>query len=154
MFIAWWYHFRSVYGLNSIYRCLVSWVNSLLHSNASHWSVMYIFPIVIPHLIYHVYNEDWVPKRLMKLYVDFCTKLSEAPNKKLLKKLYNLEVSLLDLYHSYLIDNVIKWLIIFEESKVFMPFYFLTGLRRRGYCVWLWTPRPVDHTFSWCSKIT
>ncbi|BAF10240.2 Os02g0784100 [Oryza sativa Japonica Group] len=48
---------------------------------------------VIPHLIYHVYNEDWVPKRLMKLYVDFCTKLSEAPNKKLLKKLYNLEVS-------------------------------------------------------------
>jgi hypothetical protein len=78
---------------------------------------MYIFPIVIPHLIYHVYNEDWVPKRLMKLYVDFCTKLSEAPNKKLLKKLYNLEVSLLDLYHSYLIDNIIKWLIIFEESK-------------------------------------
>ncbi|KAI4982503.1 hypothetical protein ZWY2020_022995 [Hordeum vulgare] len=37
--------------------------------------------------------DDWVPKRLMKLYVDFCTKLSEAPNKKLLKKLYNLEVS-------------------------------------------------------------
>ncbi|VAI61758.1 unnamed protein product [Triticum turgidum subsp. durum] len=36
---------------------------------------------------------DWVPKRLMKLYVDFCTKSSEAPNKKLLKKLYNLEVS-------------------------------------------------------------
>ncbi|KAL5213496.1 hypothetical protein ABZP36_024343 [Zizania latifolia] len=37
--------------------------------------------------------DDWVPKRLMKLYVDFCTKLSEAPNKKLLTKLYNLEVS-------------------------------------------------------------
>ncbi|KAG2662074.1 hypothetical protein PVAP13_1KG494580 [Panicum virgatum] len=36
---------------------------------------------------------DWVPKRLMKLYVDCCTKLSEAPNKKLLTKLYNLEVS-------------------------------------------------------------
>ncbi|KAJ1298868.1 hypothetical protein BS78_01G486600 [Paspalum vaginatum] len=38
--------------------------------------------------------QDWVPKRrLMKLYVDFCTKFSEAPNKKLLTKLYNLEVS-------------------------------------------------------------
>ncbi|CAL5019911.1 unnamed protein product [Urochloa decumbens] len=37
--------------------------------------------------------DDWVPKQLMKLYVDCCTKLSEAPNKKLLTKLYNLEVS-------------------------------------------------------------
>ncbi|KQK02062.1 protein TONSOKU isoform X2 [Brachypodium distachyon] len=37
--------------------------------------------------------DDWVPKRLMKLYVDFCTELSESPNKKLLTKLYNLEVS-------------------------------------------------------------
>ncbi|KAJ1281342.1 hypothetical protein BS78_04G298800 [Paspalum vaginatum] len=37
--------------------------------------------------------DDWVPKRLMKLYVDFCMKFSEAPNKKLLTKLYNLEVS-------------------------------------------------------------
>jgi len=32
----------------------------------------------------------------MKLYVDCCTELSEAPNKKLLTKLYNLEVSILD----------------------------------------------------------
>jgi len=30
---------------------------------------------------------------LMKLYVDCCTELSEAPNKKLLTKLYNLEAS-------------------------------------------------------------
>ncbi|KAL6911597.1 hypothetical protein ACP4OV_000402 [Aristida adscensionis] len=37
--------------------------------------------------------DDWVPKQLMKLYVDLCAKLSEAPNKKLLTKLYNLEVS-------------------------------------------------------------
>nr|CAB3451284.1 unnamed protein product [Digitaria exilis] len=37
--------------------------------------------------------DDWVPKLLMKLYVDCCTKFSEAPNKKLLTKLYNLEVS-------------------------------------------------------------
>lgn len=35
----------------------------------------------------------WVPKRLMKLYLDQCVKLSEAPSMKLLKKLYNLEVS-------------------------------------------------------------
>ncbi|XP_043698218.1 protein TONSOKU [Telopea speciosissima] len=37
--------------------------------------------------------DGWVHKRLMKLYVDCCNKLSEATNMKLLKKLYNLEVS-------------------------------------------------------------
>ncbi|GMH06680.1 hypothetical protein Nepgr_008520 [Nepenthes gracilis] len=37
--------------------------------------------------------NGWVHKRLMKLYVDCCKKLSEVPNMKLLKKLYNLEVS-------------------------------------------------------------
>ncbi|XP_019704560.2 protein TONSOKU isoform X1 [Elaeis guineensis] len=37
--------------------------------------------------------DGWVPKRLMKLYIDYCGKLLEAPNMKLLKKLYNLEVS-------------------------------------------------------------
>ncbi|XP_010247270.1 PREDICTED: protein TONSOKU [Nelumbo nucifera] len=37
--------------------------------------------------------DGWVQKRLMKLYIDFCKKLSEAPNMKLLRKLYNLEVS-------------------------------------------------------------
>ncbi|XXG69690.1 hypothetical protein AAC387_Pa06g2492 [Persea americana] len=37
--------------------------------------------------------EGWCQKRLMKLYIDHCMKLSEAPNMKLLKKLYNLEVS-------------------------------------------------------------
>jgi hypothetical protein len=45
--------------------------------------------------------KDWVPKRLMKLYIDFCKKLSEAPNKKLLTKLYNLEVILFDIYDTY-----------------------------------------------------
>lgn len=35
----------------------------------------------------------WVQKRLMKLYIDSCKESSEAPNLKLLKKLYNLEVS-------------------------------------------------------------
>ncbi|KAI3975689.1 hypothetical protein MKX01_023115 [Papaver californicum] len=35
----------------------------------------------------------WVQKRLIKLYIDWCKKLSEAPSIKLLKKLYNLEVS-------------------------------------------------------------
>ncbi|XP_042495456.1 protein TONSOKU [Macadamia integrifolia] len=37
--------------------------------------------------------DGWVHKRLMKLYIDCCNKLSEAINMKLLKKLYNLEVS-------------------------------------------------------------
>ncbi|RVX05089.1 hypothetical protein CK203_020180 [Vitis vinifera] len=34
----------------------------------------------------------WVQKRLIKLYVDCCKELSETPNIKLLKKLYNLVV--------------------------------------------------------------
>ncbi|KAI0525180.1 hypothetical protein KFK09_004572 [Dendrobium nobile] len=37
--------------------------------------------------------NEWVPKRLMKLYMDFCDKSTEAQSHKLLKKLYNLEVS-------------------------------------------------------------
>ncbi|KAL4562394.1 hypothetical protein LXL04_034596 [Taraxacum kok-saghyz] len=37
--------------------------------------------------------DRWVPKRLVKLYVDCCNDLSEPPNLKLLKKLYSLEVS-------------------------------------------------------------
>ncbi|XP_058073084.1 protein TONSOKU isoform X2 [Magnolia sinica] len=37
--------------------------------------------------------DGWVQKRLLKLYIDNCKKLSEAPNMKLLLKLYNLEVS-------------------------------------------------------------
>ncbi|WOK94400.1 protein TONSOKU isoform X1 [Canna indica] len=37
--------------------------------------------------------DGWVPKRLIKLYIDSCEKLSEPANMNLLKKLYNLEVS-------------------------------------------------------------
>ncbi|XP_031476796.1 protein TONSOKU isoform X2 [Nymphaea colorata] len=37
--------------------------------------------------------SGWIHKRLMKLYVDYCSKTSESPNMKLLRKLYNLEVS-------------------------------------------------------------
>ncbi|KAK9073265.1 hypothetical protein SSX86_007589 [Deinandra increscens subsp. villosa] len=37
--------------------------------------------------------DRWVPKRLIKLYVDCCKDLSKPPNLKLLKKLYSLEVS-------------------------------------------------------------
>ncbi|KAD6119229.1 hypothetical protein E3N88_10500 [Mikania micrantha] len=37
--------------------------------------------------------DRWVPKRLVKLYVDCCKDLSQPPNLKLLKKLYSLEVS-------------------------------------------------------------
>ncbi|KAJ0983759.1 hypothetical protein J5N97_002115 [Dioscorea zingiberensis] len=38
-------------------------------------------------------SKGWVPKRLMKLYIDNCQKVHEIPNMKLLKKLYNLEIS-------------------------------------------------------------
>ncbi|KAK9678734.1 hypothetical protein RND81_11G230100 [Saponaria officinalis] len=37
--------------------------------------------------------NGWVQKRLIKRYAESCMKLSEAPNMKLLMKLYNLEVS-------------------------------------------------------------
>ncbi|KAI7745668.1 hypothetical protein M8C21_011533 [Ambrosia artemisiifolia] len=37
--------------------------------------------------------DRWVPKRLVKLYVDCCKDVSQPPNLKLLKKLYSLEVS-------------------------------------------------------------
>ncbi|CAA7405317.1 unnamed protein product [Spirodela intermedia] len=37
--------------------------------------------------------EGWVPKRLLKSYIDCCKKQSEEPSMKLLIKLYNLEVS-------------------------------------------------------------
>ncbi|MED6155557.1 hypothetical protein PIB30_006429 [Stylosanthes scabra] len=36
--------------------------------------------------------DGWIHKRLIKMYVDFCKQLSEKPNMKVLKKLYNLEV--------------------------------------------------------------
>ncbi|XWS29403.1 hypothetical protein CRYUN_Cryun24cG0026500 [Craigia yunnanensis] len=36
--------------------------------------------------------DGWVQKRLMKLYIDSCKELSEAPNMKLLKKLYVSEI--------------------------------------------------------------
>ncbi|GMP25439.1 hypothetical protein CsSME_00002310 [Camellia sinensis var. sinensis] len=50
----------------------------------------------------HLWGKSWIEvsvdgmsfqKRLMKLYIDCCKELSEPPNLKLLKKLYNLEVS-------------------------------------------------------------
>ncbi|XP_048140158.1 protein TONSOKU isoform X2 [Rhodamnia argentea] len=37
--------------------------------------------------------HGWIQKPLMKLYVDCCEDLTEQPNMKLLKRLYNLEVS-------------------------------------------------------------
>ena len=65
----------------------------------------------------------------MKLCVDCCTELSEAPNKKLLTKLYNLEVSILDMYDLYLNDNVRKQVYIVNLLNMCV-FCFLTGLRR------------------------
>ncbi|XP_012572250.2 protein TONSOKU [Cicer arietinum] len=37
--------------------------------------------------------DGWIQKRLIKMYVDCCKELSEVPKIKLLKKLYNLEIS-------------------------------------------------------------
>ncbi|KAH9669138.1 protein TONSOKU [Citrus sinensis] len=42
--------------------------------------------------IIEVSIDGWVQKRLMKLYIECCKELSEAPNMKLLKKLYISEV--------------------------------------------------------------
>lgn len=38
--------------------------------------------------LYHMF-PGWIQKPLMKLYIESCSELSEAPNMKLLKKLYN-----------------------------------------------------------------
>ncbi|XP_028797698.1 LOW QUALITY PROTEIN: protein TONSOKU-like [Neltuma alba] len=43
--------------------------------------------------IVEVSVDGWVQKRLIKMYMDCCEELSEVPNLKVLKKLYNLEVS-------------------------------------------------------------
>ncbi|KAI6691916.1 hypothetical protein NL676_019626 [Syzygium grande] len=43
--------------------------------------------------VVEVLVNGWVQKPLMKLYVDCCEDLSEQPNMKLLKRLYDLEVS-------------------------------------------------------------
>ncbi|KAI4317132.1 hypothetical protein L6164_025031 [Bauhinia variegata] len=37
--------------------------------------------------------DGWVQKRLIKMYIDCCKELSEVPNMKVLKRLYNTEVS-------------------------------------------------------------
>ncbi|XP_012086072.1 protein TONSOKU isoform X2 [Jatropha curcas] len=44
------------------------------------------------NLLIEVSVNGWVQKRLMQLYIDICNHLSEAPNMKLLKKLYISEV--------------------------------------------------------------
>ncbi|GAV62553.1 TPR_8 domain-containing protein/TPR_12 domain-containing protein [Cephalotus follicularis] len=43
-------------------------------------------------VLIEVFIDGWVQKRLMKLYIDCCKELAEAPNMKLLKRLYNSEV--------------------------------------------------------------
>lgn len=52
------------------------------------------FHLFIKRVMYSlmIYLLGWVQKRLMKLYIDCCNELSEAPNLKLLKKLYISEV--------------------------------------------------------------
>ncbi|KAG6604274.1 Protein TONSOKU, partial [Cucurbita argyrosperma subsp. sororia] len=45
------------------------------------------------NLLFDAVVNGWVSKPLIKLYIDYCKELSETPNMKLLKKLYNLEAS-------------------------------------------------------------
>ncbi|KAL4020376.1 hypothetical protein IC575_019150 [Cucumis melo] len=44
-------------------------------------------------LLFEAVINGWVSKPLIKLYIDYCKELSETPNMKLVKKLYNLEAS-------------------------------------------------------------
>ncbi|KAF3945413.1 hypothetical protein CMV_028214 [Castanea mollissima] len=46
-------------------------------------------------VLLEAFIDGWVQKPLIKLYIDSCNELSEAPNKRLMKKLYNnrMEVS-------------------------------------------------------------
>ncbi|PON82233.1 N-terminal acetyltransferase A, auxiliary subunit [Trema orientale] len=44
-------------------------------------------------VLVEAFIDGWVQKRLIKLYIDSCKEISETPNMKLLKKLYDLEVS-------------------------------------------------------------
>ncbi|XP_022132859.1 protein TONSOKU isoform X2 [Momordica charantia] len=45
------------------------------------------------NLLVEAVINGWVSKPLIKLYIEYCKELSETPNMKLLKKLYNLEAS-------------------------------------------------------------
>ncbi|XP_028554658.1 protein TONSOKU isoform X2 [Dendrobium catenatum] len=61
--------------------------------------------------------SEWVPKRLMKLYMDFCDKSTEAPSHKLLKKLYNLEDrSILSFLHALEVHKTVALLDISHNS--------------------------------------
>ncbi|XP_062096975.1 protein TONSOKU [Humulus lupulus] len=44
-------------------------------------------------VLVEAFLDGWVQKRLIKQYIDGCKEVSETPNMKLLKKLYDLEVS-------------------------------------------------------------
>lgn len=64
----------------------------------------------------HVTITGWVQKRLIKLYTDYCYKLSETPNMKLLKKLYDLEVRL----EECLVRQKFEILVLYSTTQVWM----------------------------------
>ncbi|KAK9950051.1 hypothetical protein M0R45_005557 [Rubus argutus] len=57
------------------------------------WKQLKHFRGIWEKIVVEAFIDGWVQKRLIKLYTDYCYKLSETPNMKLLKKLYDLEVS-------------------------------------------------------------
>ncbi|KAJ6733734.1 PROTEIN TONSOKU [Salix koriyanagi] len=77
------------------------------------------------NILIEVSINGWVQKRLMKLYIDCCEELSEAPNMKLLKKLYISEVedevigsefAVIDLSHNFLGNGTMEKLQQFLTS--------------------------------------
>ena len=63
----------------------------------------------------------WVQKRLMKLYIDSCKELSEAPNMKLLKKLYVSEVRM-----NFVGDAIVD-LVMHSPNCCRMAYYITLG---------------------------
>ena len=119
----------------------------------------------------------WVQKRLIKLYVDCCKELSETPNIKLLKKLYNLEVWIgyRRLMCAILLTNVAKYYIfvtyilrtlgksnwiLYSCHKlllggqivlfIFLFVFWLPGFRGWSYGVWMWLARYINNAVTEC----
>lgn len=83
---------------------MIGWLHCASHvsdtSNTFHWIRVYVGVVIRVtftklYLILKCHLTGWVQKPLMKLYVECCEDLSEQPNMKLLKRLYDLEVGYL-----------------------------------------------------------
>lgn len=95
----------------------------------------------------------WIQKRLIKMYVDCCKELSEVPKIKLLKKLYNLEVTNFSIATS-------QWHICLLLSRCWTEFWYFftadfsflwTDFWWWNCCVWLWPARFVYNTIDRCT---